>query len=212
KERVIVHLAFADGDADPPVAEGSQALDRTLRDALEVKVDPRIGTRRLAASESDERRPSLEKIFDPFIEAPRLADDDAIGEATLDEAAEMLVVALVGAAHQHHDIEPAAGEELADAVEDAHENGVGERHLAVRLEDEGDHVGGALAEAPSRLVGRIVERARRLEHAPARLLADVAATVEGARDRPDRDVEMAGEGANAQVNSPTRAGLYAETI
>ena len=52
------------------------------------------------------------------------------------------------------------------------------------MQHEGDRLGGAAAQVPARLVGRIVQLAGGIEHALARLGFDVGAAVQCARHVP----------------------------
>ena len=96
------------------------------------------------------------------------AKHDRVGPARLDDAAKPLLLVVARLTHDDHQVEAPLGEPRLQADQERDEERLAVLLVArMRLQHEGDGMGGALAQAPARLVRRIVQLAsRRRARAP----------------------------------------------
>ena len=100
--------------------------------------------------------------------------------------------------HHHDQVETALGEAHLQAGQERDEEGLAILLVArMRLQHEGDRMGGAAAQVPARLVRRVVELFGGFEHALPRLGIDVGAPVERPRHGADRNVQVTRKVADA---------------
>ena len=132
----------------------------------------------------------------------RLREHDCVRPTRLDDAPKTLLLIVAGGTHHHDEIESSLGELRLQPDQERDEEGFAELLVAgMRLQHEGDRVRCAAAKVPARQIGRVVELGGRGEHPLARLGIDVGAAVQRARNRADRDIQMAGEVADARHGS-----------
>ena len=204
EDEAVVDLVRRGDAGDPPVPKARQPLHGRLRHTFEIEVDPGIGAWRPASTEGNERDLPVEQIVDPSIDPLHVGDDEAVGEPPFDHPTEIGEVGIVGIAKKNEKIELARRDHRAEAVENHDENGVGNGEPPARRQHHRHHSGGALAQTPSPLIGRVAEVRRGLENPLPRLGVDIAAAVQGTGDRADRQVEMPRKIPNVHAEPPVR--------
>ncbi len=171
--------------------------DRALDAHVEIGIHPGVPRRRLGAAEGHERLPELQKIIDPRVHALGVGDDQRVGDAALGHAPQGGEAVLASVLDEHREIESTRAEPALEPVEHREKDRVDQSVVGARRHDHRDEVGSPAPEAATGLIGRIAELSRRLQHALAGLVVDVAAIVQRTGHRPDRQAEMTGEFADS---------------
>ncbi len=92
------------------------------------------------------------------------------------------------------------GEHRLDALQEGDEKRLAVFVIAgMRLQQEGDRMGSALAQVAAGLIRRVVEPCGCFQNALARLRVNAGAAVECPRNGSDGNVQMAGQIANIQA-------------
>ncbi len=164
------------------MAERHEAGDQFAPRCGEIEIqESETHAPRTAAPERGERKADLGQIFDPGIATAGPGQDDRIGPAGLDDAPQPVLIA-AGLVHHRDQFQPAFGEPGLQALQQRQEE-----RLAIlvvvgmRLQQEGDGMGGALAQAAPGLIRRVFQPRGGIEH-PLRVSAFTPARPFKARD------------------------------
>ena len=126
-------------------------------------------------------KPDLDQVVDAVVLAAGRGEHDGVGAARFHHAAQALLLVVARRAHHDHQVESVFGELRLQAGEERNEERLAILLVArMRLQHEGDRLGGAAAKVAARLVRGVVQLARGIEHALPRFGVDIRPAVQRA--------------------------------